>query len=383
MDNSVAVVAVFGTRPEIIKLVPVFEALADTPGVRLITCSTGQQADLLPAFVEAFHVKVDHDLDIMFDGQSLNQLLARLIADIEPVLARHVPAAVLVQGDTTSALAGALAARYRAIPVIHVEAGLRTGEPDNPFPEETNRRLISHIASLHCAATVGNRQSLMDEGIADGAILVTGNPIVDALQKLGQGNGVTAEIDRILNTLDGRKPVLLTMHRRENFGARLTGYFETIRGFVERNDDVELVFPVHPNPEVRNTAREIFEDVPRVNLIQPLAYPEFICLLRQAWLVLSDSGSIQEEVAGLGKPMLILRSVTERPELLETGLARLVRSPGQLATELDEVCKPDSWCTRITPGPNPFGDGRSGPRIAAAIATFLLEHAHVGDGSLP
>ena len=380
MGDSIPVVAVFGTRPEIIKLAPVFEALDDTPGIRLVRCSTGQQSDLLPAFVEAFNVQLDYDLGVMFEGQSLNQLLARLIAAVDPVLERHAPAAVLVQGDTTSALAGALAARHRAIPVVHVEAGLRTGDPDNPFPEETNRRLISHIASLHCAATAGNRQSLIDEGIAESAILVTGNPIVDALQVLGQG-GVTAEVDRILETLDGRALVLLTTHRRENFGARMTGYLETIRRFVERTDDVELIFPVHPNPNVRSAAREIFEDTPRVQLTAPLAYSDFIRLLSQARLILSDSGGIQEEIVCVGKPLLILRSITERPEVLDTGLARLVRSPEQLAAELNDILAPESWCNQIVLGANPFGDGQSGPRIAAAIAAFLSERTPAGAGS--
>ncbi len=371
MNQRAPILTVFGTRPEIIKLMPVLRALESDPGLRVIRLSTGQQADLAPPFLRGFGLDIDESLDLMIANQSLNALLANLISAIDQVIERHRPSAVIVQGDTTSALAGALSARFRAVPVIHIEAGLRTGDIDSPFPEESNRRLISQVSSLHLAATPGNVATLLSEGIAETNIFLTGNPVVDAIQSIATNAVPTAEFRSFLERLDGKRIVALTAHRRENFGARLDGYLRVIRDFIATHDDTVLVFPVHPNPEVQRSTSKLLGDCERVSLIEPLAYTDFFCLLKAAWLVLSDSGGIQEEVVTLGKPLLVLREQTERPEAIASGTARLARTPEELVRELETAAAPDSWCTRVTAAENPFGDGRSGARIARAISAFV------------
>jgi UDP-N-acetylglucosamine 2-epimerase (non-hydrolysing) len=372
VDNAAPIIAIFGTRPEVIKLTPVLRALEHDARIRVITLTTGQQADLIPTFLESFRLKIDHELDVMRADQPLNTLLAGVLASVDPVIERHAPRAVLVQGDTTSALGGALAARFRGVPVIHVEAGLRTGDFNSPFPEESNRTLISHIASLHCAATLGNAQTLISEGVPEANIVLTGNPIVDAVLALVEIHRPSAMLEPVMARLKGLKMVVLTAHRRENFGDRLAGYLTVIKEFVLQNSATALVFPVHPNPAVQKAARDILADTPRVFLIEPLGYPDFVLLLKRAWLVLSDSGGVQEEVASLGKPLLVLRNKTERPEAIDSGLARLADSPDRLAGELAIASRDGSWCTRAAPIANPFGDGHSGPRIAEAVADFVF-----------
>ncbi len=380
MVDGATVLAVFGTRPEVIKLVPVFRALQHDPRIRLLCVSTGQQADLLPGFITDFRVSLAHDLGLMFAGQSLNDLLAHIVSGVDPLIERYTPDAVLIQGDTISALGGALTGRLRQVPVVHVEAGLRTGDPDSPFPEETCRRLISHVAALHCAPTEGNRCTLRNEGIDESAIIVTGNPVVDAVRALSVESPISSEIRAILDTIEGRRLIALTMHRRENFGPRIRGYLGIIRTFVEQNDDVCVVFPVHPNPGVQAVAQELFEGVTRIRLTRPLGYTDFIHLVTHAWLVVSDSGGVQEEVASLGKPMLIVRAVTERPEIVEAGMARLAETPQHLGEALRDARAPDAWCTQVKATQNPFGDGQSGARIAAAIADFLFERRQASAG---
>jgi UDP-N-acetylglucosamine 2-epimerase (non-hydrolysing) len=311
----------------------------------------------------------------MVANQSLNQLLAKLIGALDRVIERHSPAAMVIQGDTTTALAGALSARFRAVPVIHIEAGLRTGDANNPFPEESNRRLISHISSLHLAPTRGNLAQLTREGIAESDIVLTGNPIVDAIHSLDDTAVASEGLRRTLEELGNYKIIAMTTHRRENIGTRLSGYLHTVKAFVEKHPDVALVIPVHPNPLVGECVRRILTEAERVRLIAPLSYMDFYCLLRAAWLVLSDSGGVQEEVISLGKPLLVLREKTERPEAIETGTARMARTPHDLAEELATAILADSWCTRIKSVANPFGDGYSGKRIAQAITEYLSDRS--------
>ena len=372
MDGIATIICIFGTRPEIIKLAPVLRALDDNDRIRVIRIATGQQADLIPMFLESFQLRIDHELASMRAGQSLNSLLAKLIAALDPLIERHAPRAVLIQGDTTSALAGALVARFRRVPVIHVEAGLRTGDFNSPFPEESNRTLISHVASLHCAATPGNAQTLVEEGVPESDIVLTGNPIVDAVVTIAKIDRPSQRARQLVRQVGDSKIIVLTAHRRENFGERLTGYLTIIKDFIKTNPDTTLVFPVHPNPVVQETAKGILTNTPRVRLIEPLDYPDFVFLLKQAWLVVSDSGGIQEEVAAVGKPLLVLRTTTERPEAINSSIARLASSPEVLADELTEASRRDSWCARVAPIRNPFGDGNSGPRIANAVAEFLF-----------
>ena len=362
-----------GTRPELIKVAPVVRQLKRHETIRAAMVSTAQQADLLPAFLGLLDTKVDYGLDVMSAGQSLNALLSRTIAALDPVIAEVQPDLVVVQGDTTSALAGALAARLHAVPVAHIEAGLRTGDPDNPFPEESNRRLISHIASLHCAPTRRNRAELVREGISPHDIVVTGNPVVSSLQNAIQMSQASPKLDALLEHLGGLKPIVLTTHRRESFGTTLDRNLRTLRAFVMAHPDTALIVPVHPNPAVKETVERILSDTERVALIEPLDYVSFLRLLQAAWLIVSDSGGIQEEVASLGKPLLVLRSVTERQEAVDIGVAKLAGEwPGQLEELLTDCEGLRRWIASVKPTSNPFGDQRSAERIAQAFADFLI-----------
>lgn len=384
MSNSFSqvhggIMMIAGTRPELIKVAPVVRQLARYEEIRVSIVSTAQQADLLPAFLGLLECEVDYRLSVMSAGQSLNALLSRSIAALDPVIAEVLPDLIVVQGDTTTALAGALAARMRGVPLAHIEAGLRTGDTENPFPEETNRRLISHMASLHCAPTRRNRAELVREGIAPRDIVVTGNPVVSSLQNALQKSSASMRLEELLTQLKGLKPILLTTHRRESFGITLDRNLRTLRAFVAKHPDTALVVPVHPNPTVKETVERILSDTERVALIEPLDYVSFLRLIQQAWLIVSDSGGIQEEVASLGKPLLVLRSVTERPEAIDAGVARLAGEwPGQLEALLDNSEELDKWIGSVKPIPNPFGDERSATRIAQAFADFLMGQLEAG-----
>ncbi len=368
------VMSVLGTRPEVIKLAPVLRALRARPErFRTITVNTSQHLDLVEPSRRLLGVAFDIDLDVMRPGQGLNQLCARIMAALDPVLVAEAPQVVLVQGDTTSALAGALAARYRHLPVAHVEAGLRTDDPDRPFPEEMNRRLITRLASLHFAATRHNVRTLLAEGVPEDTVVLTGNPVVDALIDITGRCSPSQRVRGLLSELGDRRLIVLTTHRRENFGAAMRGHLEVLRRFIERHEDVVLVFPVHPNPAVREAAFETLGAATRVWLVEPLDYAEFLYLLMRAWLIVSNSGGVQEEAPSLGKPLLILREDTERPEAVECGIARLVgESPARLANALDEIeGADDSWMRHAGRCENPFGRGDAGRRIAEALSLFL------------
>lgn len=375
MNQKVTLLTIFGTRPEVIKLAPVLAELKRDSRLQTVLISTGQQADLIPIFLESFGLKLDDDLALMVPGQSLNRSLAKMIDTLDEVFAQHSPSAVIVQGDTSSALAGAIAARFRAVPVVHIEAGLRTNNPMSPFPEESNRRLISHIAAVHCAPTDGNVENLLNEGISKEHIFCTGNPVVDALKSLTETIKPTKFLATMLDSLRDKNIVVATVHRRENIGDRLSQYLTVVNDFITQNEDCVLVLPVHPNPMVKQVVIELLANSPRVFLIDPLAYADFICLLQNAWLVLSDSGGIQEEVVTLGKPLLILRDCTERPEVVDSGCARLAESADVLRRELEQASQGDSWINAVGSGENPFGDGRSGPRIAQIIRDAVHKSA--------
>ncbi len=366
------IMMIAGTRPELIKVAPVVSELACYDDIRVVIVSTAQQADLLPAFLDLLDTEVDYCLNVMSAGQSLNALLAKTVAALDPVIAKVQPALIVVQGDTTSALAGALAGRMRGIPLAHIEAGLRTGDADNPFPEETNRRLISHMASLHCAPTRRNRAELVREGIAPRDIVVTGNPVVSSLQNALQDASSSLALEGVFARLEGLKPIVLTTHRRESFGVTLDRNLRTLRAFVLKHPETALIVPMHPNPNVKETVTRILSDTDRVALIDPLDYASFLHLIQRAWLVVSDSGGIQEEVASLGKALLVLRSVTERPEAIDAGVARLAGEwPSQLEALLEDWDGLKSWVKSVKPIPNPFGDQRSATRIAQAFADYL------------
>ena len=372
------ILTLFGTRPEIIKLAPVIRALEARPDRwRTLNVSSSQHTDLLYPFVERLAVRIDRDLAVMTPGQAPNEVLARVLAGLDPLLAAEQPDLLLVQGDTTTALAGALAAFHRGIPVGHVEAGLRSGDVMSPFPEEMNRRLITRLARYHFAATRENVDTLKAEGVHDDCIVLTGNTVVDSLHEFRAGHVPSARLTDALARLKGLRLIALTTHRRESFGDVMKGHLRVLRHFVERHEDLALVFPVHPNPAVRAAAEATLSGAPRVLCLEPLDYPDFIHLLSRAWLIVSDSGGVQEEAPTLGKPLLVLRENTERPEVLSCGVGRLVgNQPARLDALLEEALVDAGWFERARNTPNPFGSGGSGARIASAIERLLMsEHS--------
>lgn len=371
------VLTIFGTRPEVIKLSPVIRELtAFDESFQTINVSTGQHTDLLYPFVQLFGIDINHDLQAMEPGQTPNQLCARVMSALDPVLNAEQPDLILVQGDTTTALAGALAGFHRRIAVAHVEAGLRSGNLHSPYPEEINRRLITKLASYHFAATALNRDTLLAEGVERSSIFVTGNPVVDSLKTILAGATMTVGVEQLLEQTRGMRRVVLTTHRRESFGEVMNENLRVIRRFIETHEDTALIFPVHPNPAVARSSEEILKGHARIHLIEPLSYEDFIALLSQAWLIVSDSGGVQEEAPTLGKPLLILRENTERPEAIEAGIARLVgASSCRLEKMLREAYKDGSWVNQVGKVKNPFGQGDSGKRIALIVAKLLSVQA--------
>jgi len=367
------VLTLFGTRPEVIKLAPVIRRLeADTRTFRTVNITSAQHMDLIYPLIRSFGLRVDHDLQLMEADQVPNRVCGRMLASLDPILAQEMPDLMLVQGDTTTAMAGALAGFHRSIPVGHIEAGLRSGNLHSPYPEEMNRTLISRLATYHFAATHGNRDTLVSEGVAVERIFVTGNPVVDSLLDILERAQVTPAVEELLRVTTGLKRIVLTTHRRESFGKAIGENLTVLRGFVERYLDVAVIFPVHPNEAVVEPARRILSAHPRIVLTQPLSYEDFIVLLSHAWLIVSDSGGLQEEAPTLGKPLLILRENTERPEVLDSGVAVLVGGqPGRLAALLEAARQEGGWADQAKKTQNPFGRGDSGKRIVEAIAGAL------------
>ncbi len=366
------VLVVFGTRPEAIKLAPVIAALGRTAGLAPRVCVTGQHREMLDQMLAVFAITPAHDLSVMQPAQDLAELTARVLVGVRGVLAAEQPAAVLVQGDTTTAMAGALAAFYAGVPVGHVEAGLRTGRLDQPFPEEMNRRLVTRLAAWHYAPTAAAAANLRREGVAETDVLVTGNTVVDALHAIGDRalplpDGVPAA------ALAGRRLVLVTGHRRENFGAGLASLCAALRTLAERYADAVIVYPVHLNPAVREPVRAALGAQANILLTPPLDYLGFVALMRRAALIITDSGGVQEEAPSFGVPVLVTRAATERSEALTAGTARLVGTDGDaiLAAATTLLDDPAAHAA-MRAAENPFGDGRAAERIAAHLAEQLL-----------
>jgi len=368
------ILVLFGTRPEVIKLAPVIRAFEARPDrFQVLTVCSSQHTDLLLPFVRRLGLRIDHDLEVMRDDQGPSDVAARVLEKLDRILtAGERTDLLLVQGDTTTAFAGALAGFHRKTPVGHVEAGLRSGDIASPFPEEMNRRLITRLASYHFAATARNVATLRSEGVSPDRIALTGNPVVDALKEVILRERPSQAIVDLVNAERGRRLVVLTTHRREAFGDRMGGYLRVLRRFVEAHPDTALFFPVHPNPAVKDAAKSVLDGEPRIHLLASLDHPDFVHLLSRAWLVVSDSGGVQEEVATLGKALFVLRDNTERPEVIEAGIGRLVGpSPQRLEEMLLGLESDDGWLRRVSTIPNPFGDGQSGPRIADAVEAWL------------
>lgn len=356
-----------GTRPEMIKLAPLVLELR-RQGAAAIFVNSGQHADLLDPLFVLFGLEADYNLAVMAPNQPLNVLLGKIIERLDPVLEKERPDYVIVQGDTATALAGAQAAFHRRIPVGHVEAGLRSGNPLSPFPEEMNRRIITQITTLHFAATEHNQQTLLGEGISPASIHITGNSVVDALRFTLENSLPGPEIGKLRAQIAGRKLVLLTTHRRENFGEAMREHLRSLRLFAEAHPELCIVFPVHPNPQVRQMAAQELMGCDQIILTTPMGYSDFVHLLSSAWLIVSDSGGIQEEAATLGKPILVLRENTERPEGVHAGVARLVgENPADLSRLLAEAVEDLAWFEAAALAPKVYGDGRACERIAKVL----------------
>jgi UDP-N-acetylglucosamine 2-epimerase (non-hydrolysing) len=366
------VLLILGTRPEAIKLAPLILLLRSRPAeFRAVVCATAQHRGMLDQVLEIFRIRPDHDLDLMLPGQTLFQSTSRIIAGLEAVFDAVRPDLVVVQGDTTTTLCGALAAFYRNVPVAHVEAGLRTGDIHQPFPEELNRVLASRMTALHFAATGWAADNLRKEGIPGDSIFVTGNTGIDAVlhvrDELESGR-LAAPARPVLHS--GRRLIVVTAHRRESFGPGFDRICRALARLAER-EDVEIVYPVHPNPNVQSAAARHLQGRPNVLLIEPVDYISFVELMRKAALLITDSGGIQEEGPSLGKPVLVLREKTERPEAVLAGTVRLVGTDEETIVREATTLLEDSDAYRtMARRHNPYGDGHASERIANALTEF-------------
>jgi UDP-N-acetylglucosamine 2-epimerase (non-hydrolysing) len=361
------IVCTIGTRPEAIKMAPVIRALRDAPWAHCRVLLTAQHRELVDTMLEFFGIAPDIDLDVMRPGQTLVDLTARLLGSVADALGRESPDMVLAQGDTTTVLATALASFYLKIPFGHVEAGLRTGRLDAPFPEEGNRVVAGRLSAAHFAPTASARANLLREGIDPAAVFVTGNPVIDALLETARRDvPIGVELD------PSARLVLVTAHRRDSFGAPLRRVCRAVAELHRRHPDVQFLWPVHPNPAVRPVVAGLLGRLPRVKLCEPLAYGAFVSALKRSYLVLTDSGGVQEEAPALGKPVLVLRTESERPEAIEAGVARLVGTdPNAIVDEADRLLNDPSAHRAMARGASPYGDGRAAGRIVAAVAHTL------------
>ncbi|MEO6589519.1 MAG: UDP-N-acetylglucosamine 2-epimerase (non-hydrolyzing) [Pyrinomonadaceae bacterium] len=359
------ILVLFGTRPEAIKLAPVIFELKKHSAFQTIVVSSSQHTDLLAPFLKIFNLKTDYDLRVMTENQTPNEVCARVLSSLDAILEKEKPDLILVQGDTTTAFAGAFAAFNRKIKIGHIEAGLRSGNALSPFPEELNRRLISQIATFHFCATKSNCTNLLAENVGEKQIFQTGNTVVDALKFILKNSQPGAKIENLIKETKHLKRILLTTHRRESFGETMSGNLQVLREFVENNKDICLIFPVHPNPNVRIITEKILANRGRIFLLEPLDYIDFAALMKSAWLIVSDSGGVQEEAPGLGKPLLILRRNTERPEAIEAGIAKLVGE--NLRELLAENYADETWIDSVKKIENPFGDGKAAKRIVEIL----------------
>ncbi len=368
MKKKIRILSVFGTRPEAIKMAPLVQELATCPGIESLCCLTGQHRQMLDSVMEIFRLRADYDLNIMQQQQTLSSITTRALLGMEQVLDEAKPDLVLVHGDTSTTFAGALAAFYHRIPVGHVEAGLRTYDRYSPFPEEMNRTLVSDIAALHFAPTAANAENLRREGIC-GECFITGNTVIDAMQSTVRPDFQFAE--PVLNALDfaNRRVIVLTCHRRENYGRPMHEILRAVRQLVQDHPDVEVVYPVHLSPAVRECAQAELGQTPRAHLIAPLDVQQMHNLMARCCFVMTDSGGLQEEAPALGKPVLVLRRETERPEAIAAGTVKLAGVEYARVLQMAETLLDDEGVySAMAHAVNPYGDGLACKRIADAIA---------------
>jgi len=374
--GSRRIMVIFGTRPEAIKLFPVIAALNEADGLEPVVLVTGQHREMLDQVLAIAALAPDHDLALMQPGQSLDEISARLLTGIGAVLDAEKPDMVIVQGDTATAMCGALAAYYRKLPVAHVEAGLRSGNIYHPWPEEVNRKIIGGFADLHFAPTETAANALRREAVPDDKILVTGNTVIDALHwvtaKLADDPAQASVIAPVEARFAGKRIIGVTTHRRENFGSGMDDIAHAIRDLAAR-DDVAIIFPVHLNPQVRAAMLPILGGLDNVALLEPLDYLNFTRLLQIAELMLTDSGGVQEEAPALGKPVLVMRDTTERPEGVAAGTARLVGTDrATIVAQATQLLDDPAAYAAMAQAHNPFGDGHSSARIAQAISRWFV-----------
>lgn len=365
MREQRTALCVIGTRPEAIKMAPVIAALQAHSLFKCIVVATAQHRELLDQMLARLGIQVDHDLNLMTEGQSLSALVARMLPELDARLASERIDAVLAQGDTTTVFVAALAAFHRAIPFGHVEAGLRTNDLGHPFPEEGYRQMVSRIARWHFAPTSGAAASLLAEGVPEDRIHVTGNTCIDALvQTIAKLSPVPPD--------DGRL-ILLTAHRRENFGERLQNVFSAVRTLADRYADVRFLYPVHPNPNVQAQARALLGSHPRIDLVKPLDYFEFVDLMRRATLILTDSGGVQEEAPALGKPVLVLRDTTERPEAVACGSSRLVGTDtANIIEAVSSLLDRPELLAAMSEVRHPYGGGDASREIVRVLSESMI-----------
>lgn len=371
------VLSVVGTRPEAIKMAPVVRALDEAAGIESRVCVTAQHRGMLDQVLKFFEIRPHHDLDVMQHAQGLAEVTGRVLSGVFRVLEEEKPDLVLVHGDTNTTMSASLASYYAKVAVGHVEAGLRTGNRYSPWPEEMNRRITGALGTLHFAPTEGARQNLLRENVDSKSIHVTGNTVVDALlwtrDRVLSDENLVAKLDGEFSFLDSRKRlILVTGHRRENFGE---GFVRTCRALARLADrgDVEVLYPVHLNPNVKGPVEEMLGGHPGVHLVSPKDYPTFVYLMNRSYLILTDSGGIQEEAPSLGKPVLVMRDTTERPEAVEAGTVRLVGTDEALiVSEAARLLDDDTWYARMSEAHNPYGDGYAANRIVAGCLEPLI-----------
>ena len=374
----IKVLTIFGTRPEAIKMAPLISALNNQPNIDTKVCVTGQHREMLDQVLKLLSITPDYDLNIMQPGQSLSDITCSIISGLAPILDELKPQLVLVHGDTSTTLSASLTAFYKQIPIGHVEAGLRTGNLNAPWPEEGNRKLTSVLTTLHFAPTTGSETNLLNEGVPPECIEVTGNTVIDALlqitDKLKNNTGLSNTLAKSFSQLDSSKRmILVTGHRRENFGDGFEHICEALAEIAEKNPKIQIVYPVHLNPHVREPVKRILSGFDNIFLIAPQEYLPFVYLMSRAHIILTDSGGIQEEAPSLGKPVLVMRDVTERPEAVSAGTVRLVgTNKNKIVSAVTELLQNDIIYNEMRQANNPYGDGQASQRIVSKIKRYFI-----------